>query len=197
MNKLASVFCHFIGRKGASEVCHLIVRSGDILPPLMLTHRSGGFLFDSPVGLSISRLSPRAPRFIFGPVTGFLFWFSLILYSLYDVISSLRPSSRILTAALTSRSIRFPHSFSVSGKNSKLHQIVRFKLSYFTKALTLLCGEPPSAPSEDSRPAAAEDMPPRTGRIQCSHSVSRVPGSRCCTPGPYGNGGFLSFCWPP
>ena len=32
-------------------------RSSDILPPLMLTHRSGGFLFDSPDGLSISRLT--------------------------------------------------------------------------------------------------------------------------------------------
>jgi len=41
--------------------------SSDMLPPLSLTLRSGGFLFDSPIGLSISRLSPRAPRFFLSP----------------------------------------------------------------------------------------------------------------------------------
>ena len=35
----------------------------DILPPLSLTLRSGGFLFDSPYGLRLYRLSPRVPRF--------------------------------------------------------------------------------------------------------------------------------------
>ena len=39
----------------------------DMLPPLSLMLRSGGFLFDSPIGLSISRLSPRAPRFFLSP----------------------------------------------------------------------------------------------------------------------------------
>lgn len=38
-----------------------------MLPPLSLMLRSGGFLFDSPIGLSISRLSPRAPRFFLSP----------------------------------------------------------------------------------------------------------------------------------
>ena len=32
-----------------------------------LRFRSGGFLFDSPYGLSIRKLSPRAPRFILSP----------------------------------------------------------------------------------------------------------------------------------
>ena len=45
----------------------LLDYQGDILPPLSLTLRSGGFLFDSPIGLSISRLSPRAPRFFLSP----------------------------------------------------------------------------------------------------------------------------------
>ena len=76
----------------------------DILPPLLLTLRSGGFLFDSPIGLSISRLSPRAPRFSEQPFrAGCLFLFP------YAVIRSLRPSSRIFTAAFTSLSIQFPH----------------------------------------------------------------------------------------
>ena len=39
----------------------------DMLLPLSLMLRSGGFLFDSPIGLSISRLSPRAPRFFLSP----------------------------------------------------------------------------------------------------------------------------------
>ena len=39
----------------------------DMLPPLSLTLRSRGFLFDSPIGLSINRLSPRAPRFFLSP----------------------------------------------------------------------------------------------------------------------------------
>ena len=38
-------------------------RERDVLPPLTLSLRSGGFLFDRPDGLSIHRLSPRAPRF--------------------------------------------------------------------------------------------------------------------------------------
>ena len=75
----------------------------DILPPLSLTLRSGGFLFDSPDGLSISRLAPRAPRFFSQP-------FRLdVCLSVYAVIRSLRPSSRIFTAAFTSLSIQFPH----------------------------------------------------------------------------------------
>ena len=40
----------------------------DILPPLSASLRSGGFLFDSPCGLSIHKLSPRAPRFILFPL---------------------------------------------------------------------------------------------------------------------------------
>ena len=35
----------------------------DILPPPMLTHRDGGFLFDSTNVLSISELTPCVPRF--------------------------------------------------------------------------------------------------------------------------------------
>jgi hypothetical protein len=38
--------------------------TGDILPPLSLSLRSGGFLFDIPEGMSIRRLSPRVPRLV-------------------------------------------------------------------------------------------------------------------------------------
>jgi len=40
-----------------------VVRSRDLLPPLSLSARSGGFSFKAGVPASISELSPRAPRF--------------------------------------------------------------------------------------------------------------------------------------
>ena len=43
---------------------HIIVTYSHHFP---LRFRSGGFLFDSPYGLSIHKLSPRAPRFILSP----------------------------------------------------------------------------------------------------------------------------------
>ena len=90
----------------------VLIRSlaGDILPPLSLSLRSGGFLFDSPDGLSISRLSPRVPRFFAARKWAV---FSFIIpgrsFFFYADIRILRPSSRIFTAAFTSRSIQFPH----------------------------------------------------------------------------------------
>ena len=38
---------------------------GDLLPPLSLSARSGGFSFKAGIPASISELSPRAPRFFF------------------------------------------------------------------------------------------------------------------------------------
>ena len=68
-----------------------------------------GFLFDSPHRLSIRKLSPRAPRFIlFCPDTGFLSGF--LSFPMLYTLRIRRPSSRMLTAAFTSLSIRFPHS---------------------------------------------------------------------------------------
>ena len=51
------------GRLISPEKCMQVRLLRDILPPLSLSLRSGGFLFDSPDGLSISRLTPRVPRF--------------------------------------------------------------------------------------------------------------------------------------
>ena len=94
-----------------------IGEQSDILPPLSPKLRSGGFLFDSPYGLSISKLSPRAPRFILiSPDTGISSIFCntttdlLSVCAVYAVDSILFPSSRMFTAAFTSRSIWFPHS---------------------------------------------------------------------------------------
>ena len=98
-----SMYNHFVNPCPLSR-SHSSAPQRDMLPPLSLTLRSGGFLFDSPIGLSISRLSPRAPRFSEQPFrAGCLFLFP------YAVIRSLRPSSRIFTAAFTSLSIQFPH----------------------------------------------------------------------------------------
>lgn len=46
----------------------------DVLPPLSLSLRSGGFLFDTTFVVSISKLSPCIPRF-------FIFYFILRLFS--------------------------------------------------------------------------------------------------------------------
>ena len=97
-------------------VSHKVISCSDLLPPLSPSLRSGGFLFDSLYRLSISRLSPRAPRFIFLPGYGLfsfisLWYFSIVLHqdASRSPFRSLRPSSRIFTAAFTSRSIQFPH----------------------------------------------------------------------------------------
>ena len=97
-------------------VSHKVISCSDLLPPLSPSLRSGGFLFDSLYRLSISRLSPRAPRFIFLPGYGLfsfisLWYFSIVLHqdASRSPFRSLRPSSRIFTAAFTSRSMQFPH----------------------------------------------------------------------------------------
>ena len=46
------------------EIADSIKCESDILPPPMLTHRGGGFSFDSTNVLSISELTPCVPRFL-------------------------------------------------------------------------------------------------------------------------------------
>ena len=59
-----STICRKWQRIAACGSCIISVTYSHHFP---LRFRSGGFLFDSPYGLSIRKLSPRAPRFILSP----------------------------------------------------------------------------------------------------------------------------------
>ena len=71
-----------------------------MLPPLSLSLRSGGFLFDSLSRLSISRLSPRAPRFVFiQPGYGHFLFFPVLLMRqliVFSAASDLPPGYSLL-----------------------------------------------------------------------------------------------------